>query len=105
MVLDKLRPYLKDFFESIAKGFASLGLTPNFLSVISLLLAIVAGISFYYSQSDIDLLLVAVLMVIMSGFLDAIDGALARYTGKAGPKGDFLDHVIDRYADVFLICG
>ncbi|MDY6930868.1 MAG: archaetidylinositol phosphate synthase [Halobacteriota archaeon] len=105
MVLDKLRPYLKDFFENVAKVFATLGLTPNFLSVISLILAFVAGISFYYSRSDIDLLLVAVSLVILSGFLDAVDGALARYTGKAGPKGDFLDHVIDRYADVFLICG
>jgi len=105
MVLDQLRPHLEDFFERIAKVFASVGLTPNALSVISLLLAAVAGVSFYYSRDNPPLLLVAGSMVMLSGFLDAVDGALARYIGKAGPKGDFLDHVIDRYADVFLICG
>jgi len=105
MPLDSLRPYLKDLFVSIAKAFAFVGLTPNTLSVISLVLAAVSGFSFYLSQDNLDWLLLAGLMVLLSGFLDAIDGALARYTGKAGPKGDFLDHVVDRYADTFLICG
>jgi CDP-diacylglycerol--glycerol-3-phosphate 3-phosphatidyltransferase len=36
--------------------------------------------------------------------MDAIDGALARQAG-ATRKGDFLDHVLDRYVDIFLICG
>ena len=105
MPLDSLRPYLKDLFVSIAKAFAFVGLTPNTLSVISLVLAAVSGFSFYLSQNNPNWLLLAGLMVLLSGFLDAIDGALARYTGKAGPKGDFLDHVVDRYADTFLICG
>lgn len=105
MPLESLRPYLKGLFESIAKIFAFLGLTPNTLTTISLVLAAVSGVSFYLSQNNIDWLLLAGSMVLISGFLDAIDGALARYTGKAGPKGDFLDHVIDRYADTFLICG
>ncbi|MDY6965159.1 MAG: CDP-alcohol phosphatidyltransferase family protein [Halobacteriota archaeon] len=105
MALDSLRPYLKDFLESIAKAFAFVGLTPNTLSTISLVMAAIGGVSFYYSRDNHDLLLLAGLMVFLSGFLDAIDGALARYTKKAGLKGDFLDHVIDRYADVFFICG
>lgn len=105
MALDSFRPYLRNFFENIAKGFAFVGLTANALSIISLMLAVIAGFSFYYSQSNLDMLLLAGSMVFLSGFLDAIDGALARYTKKAGPKGDFLDHVVDRYADIFLICG
>jgi archaetidylinositol phosphate synthase len=36
---------------------------------------------------------------------DSVDGALARATGQQGPRGDFLDHAIDRYADIFIITG
>jgi phosphatidylglycerophosphate synthase len=39
------------------------------------------------------------------GLLDGLDGALARKTGTSSKYGDFLDHVIDRYADVFIISG
>ena len=44
-------------------------------------------------------------MVIVSGYFDALDGKVAKLSGKAGPKGDYLDHVFDRYADVFMIGG
>jgi archaetidylinositol phosphate synthase len=39
----------------------------------------------------------------VSGFLDALDGKIARLAGKSGRRGDFVDHVIDRYADVLMI--
>ena len=38
-----------------------------------------------------------------SGFFDALDGKVARLTGMASRRGDLLDHVLDRYADVFMI--
>ena len=34
---------------------------------------------------------------------DAIDGKVAKLTNKATARGDFLDHALDRYADVFII--
>jgi archaetidylinositol phosphate synthase len=45
----------------------------------------------------------AAVIVLISGFLDALDGKIARLSGKAGRRGDFVDHVIDRYADVIMI--
>jgi archaetidylinositol phosphate synthase len=44
-------------------------------------------------------------MVLVSGYFDALDGKIAKLAGKAGRKGDYLDHVFDRYADVFMIGG
>ena len=44
-------------------------------------------------------------MVLVSGYFDALDGKVAKLAGKAGRKGDYLDHVFDRYADVFMIGG
>jgi archaetidylinositol phosphate synthase len=45
------------------------------------------------------------LLVILCGVLDALDGKIAKLTGKASSRGDFLDHVLDRYADIFIITG
>ena len=42
-------------------------------------------------------------LVLLSGFLDAIDGALARTTGKASVFGGFLDSVSDRYSDAVVL--
>lgn len=44
-------------------------------------------------------------MVFLNAASDAMDGALARRIGTADLRGDFLDHVIDRYADIFIVCG
>jgi archaetidylinositol phosphate synthase len=43
--------------------------------------------------------------VLLNGWLDLVDGALARRQGIASDGGDLLDHVLDRYADVALIAG
>jgi archaetidylinositol phosphate synthase len=34
-----------------------------------------------------------------------LDGKVARLAGKSGKRGDFIDHVFDRYADIFMIGG
>lgn len=41
----------------------------------------------------------------MNGLLDALDGKVARLVAKESKRGDFVDHVIDRYADVFILAG
>lgn len=47
----------------------------------------------------------AAFAVLLNALFDLTDGALARRTGKADTKGDFLDHVIDRYADMAILAG
>ncbi len=59
----------------------------------------------FFSLADTELLLIAGLFVAMNAILDTVDGILARVIGTASRKGDFLDHAIDRYADMFIICG
>ena len=49
--------------------------------------------------------LLGVLGVMLNAFFDAMDGAIAREAGTASMRGDYLDHVLDRYADIFIICG
>ena len=105
MTLEKLRPITANHVESIAKIALSAGLTPNYVSLISLIFSVLAGIAFYYSLNLTFYALVGVLFVALNSFFDALDGSMARYLGNASKKGDFLDHVIDRYADMFIIGG
>lgn len=106
MTLHSLRPYLKHVVMPIVKVCEKLDISANAVSVVSFVFAAFAGISFYFSQMDYAyLVLIGGLCVFMNAFFDAIDGELARYTQSESKWGDFLDHVIDRYADVFIISG
>ncbi|MCK5661579.1 MAG: CDP-alcohol phosphatidyltransferase family protein [Methanosarcinales archaeon] len=109
MTLHSLRPYLKHVVMPIVKVCEKLDISANAVSAVSFFFAAFAGIAFYFSQmvswNYAYLTLIGGLCVFMNAFFDAIDGELARYTDSVSKWGDFLDHVIDRYADVFIISG
>jgi archaetidylinositol phosphate synthase len=87
--------------DPAARAFSKI--SPNLISSISLVLAALAGAMIFFSDRWDLLLVLAALVILLSGFFDALDGKVARLTGKASKKGDFIDHVFDRYADVFLV--
>lgn len=105
MVLDSKRASVDFALTPVAKKL--INVNPNMISWAGLILAFACGFVFWFSGRDgMDWLLpVGALMVIVSGYFDALDGKVAKLSGKAGPKGDYLDHVFDRYADVFMIGG
>ncbi|MDO9516679.1 MAG: archaetidylinositol phosphate synthase [Methanosarcinaceae archaeon] len=105
MTFNYFRPLASKFIEPMAIAFAKAGISPNAVSIISLIFAAMAGIYFYYADGNPKIVLIAGLFVFLNSFLDAMDGAMARHLKIASLKGDFLDHVIDRYSDVFIICG
>src|SRR5437867_9018264 len=41
----------------------------------------------------------------ISSYLDALDGRVAKLFRKTSVRGDLVDHVFDRYADVFIVSG
>lgn len=51
------------------------------------------------------LLLFGALFAIISGYFDVLDGKIAKLSGKISSKGDYIDHMFDRYSDVFMIGG
>ncbi len=115
MVVDSLlRPFVNSWMllKRIARYFAAIGLSPDSITILSLLSAILAGVFFFFSgtghvqNSTFNLLLLlAGIFVCLSSILDALDGIMARELGNASKRGDFLDHVIDRYADMLIVCG
>jgi archaetidylinositol phosphate synthase len=107
MVLNNKRDNIDPLLNFFAKHMVNIN--PDALSWLSLLFAFISGLFFYFSSPSFELnnfyLCLAVIFVFLNGFFDAIDGKIAKLTNKISKKGDFLDHAIDRYADVLIIGG
>lgn len=102
MVLDSKRQSVEFIIEPVAKALSRLH--PNTVSWLAFVLSIVAGVLIFISPEWWQVLLpLASIAVLASGFFDALDGKVARLTGKASRRGDLLDHVLDRYADIIMI--
>lgn len=76
------------------------GLTPDMLTLLSLMLG---GVAAYFTSQGAFLL--GVLFIGLMTFADMLDGSTARAGGLASPAGMLLDHVIDRYAEFFILLG
>lgn len=100
MTLDQFRPQVQGIIQPVVDLIRKIGITPNGLTIASFLVSALAGIAFYAGG-----VVLGTVMVAFNAVFDALDGALARDMGIAGIRGDFLDHVIDRYADIFIITG
>ena len=103
MVLDGQRKKADFALTPVAKRM--INVNPNIISWAGLILAFVSGLLLYFSFEYHYMLIIGAVAVIVSGYFDALDGKVAKLAGKASNKGDYLDHVFDRYADVFMIGG
>jgi phosphatidylglycerophosphate synthase len=76
------------------------GLTPNVLTLISLLIGGAAGFAIARGR-----FFSGVALIVLMGVADMLDGATARAGGLASPFGTVLDHVVDRYAEFIILLG
>jgi len=88
-----------------AKLAHSIGLTPNLVSAIGIVFAALSALAYWKWQINTLFLILAPLLLLASGFCDALDGALARLYGQTTTFGGFLDSLLDRYADAIIFCG
>jgi CDP-diacylglycerol--glycerol-3-phosphate 3-phosphatidyltransferase len=85
---------------AITKVVVMLRISPNVLTISSLIPAVLAA--YYLANGRLTL---AGLWIIAAGFLDIIDGAVARALDKMTPFGAVLDSVTDRASDAFIYVG
>lgn len=104
-MLTKLKEKVQKFLSNEATVAHNLGLTPNLLSTVGLVLSFLAAASYSFGRVQPMLLLVAVLLLLASGFCDALDGILARNYEQTTAFGGFLDSLLDRYADAVVYSG
>jgi archaetidylinositol phosphate synthase len=104
MVAEGYRARLAPYIRRLSDPF--LGWSPAALSATALGLAIGAGAVAAATRwlGPLPFLAVA-LLTFLSGVFDVLDGEVARRTGTSSRRGDLLDHVFDRYADVALLLG
>lgn len=77
-----------------------LGLTPNFLTGVSLVCAILSGVFFWKGM-----LWWGIFWMIAASFTDMLDGSTARAGNTGTVFGGILDHVSDRYGEFFILAG
>jgi CDP-diacylglycerol--glycerol-3-phosphate 3-phosphatidyltransferase len=100
LVSAELRSTFRSRVEPIARLFGRVGLTPNALTVIGLLIAVVAG-----AVAASQAWLIAGLLVAFGAAFDMFDGALARATGQTSKFGAFLDSTLDRAGEAAVYLG
>ena len=88
------------FAYPVVQLLARTSITPNLITWSGFLLALGAS-----ALVITEHLFIAGLVVLVSGFFDMLDGALARSTNKATPFGAILDSTLDRLGEAALLLG
>jgi len=104
-VLTKLKQQVQMWLTSTATLFHNLGLTPNHVSVLGIIFASLAAVTYSQWQFNHLLLILAPVLMLISGLFDALDGVIARVYGEATTFGGFFDSLLDRCADAVILCG
>ncbi|WP_020006829.1 CDP-alcohol phosphatidyltransferase family protein [Salinicoccus albus] len=99
MLDSKARSYVEPIITKTAKGLINLGLSANQVTTFAFLIGILSGLFIYLQQP-----LVAIIVLWLSGFLDAVDGSMARHT-KTSSYGTVLDVSYDRLVEISVILG
>ncbi len=86
--------------EPIVRLLAATSISPNTLTWFGFLLAVGAAILITTGH-----LLAAGLVVLVGGFFDLLDGALARRTNRTSRFGALLDSTLDRLSEAVLLLG
>jgi phosphatidylglycerophosphate synthase len=100
MTLDSYRGRMRRILDPLALTLYRHGVSANQLSLLSVISAIVAGAAFC-----VHVLPLAIVAIACNALFDALDGCLARSSNSESRQGDLIDHVLDRYSDIFIFGG
>ncbi len=93
------RKYVQPVIEKTAKSFLKMGMTANQVTWIGFVTGVSTSVFVVF-----ELPIVAVLILWISGFFDAVDGTMARLT-KPSSWGTLLDITFDRMVEISIILG
>lgn len=99
-MLGSLRERYQHAMMPVGKALARTGITPNMITGLTLIVALVSAWIFY--QGD---LLLGLLVMILTVVMDMFDGAVARAAGLSSKFGATFDHTLDRYAEFLFMLG
>jgi phosphatidylglycerophosphate synthase len=107
---DKAQKVIHGILHPLVKAFISIGLTPNIVTTIGLLLNIGVTIIFIDGaenglREDLSYVGWAGAMILFAGLFDMIDGQVARIGKMSSRFGALYDSVMDRYSELFMFLG
>lgn len=102
-MLDRLRSRLESSLSSVGRVFAGVEGSPTAWTAVGLAASLFAA--WAYSAGGYSGQLFGAVLVLVSGWFDVVDGAVARVTGRTSTRGAFLDSTLDRVAEVALFTG
>ena len=91
-------PVLRGVQEKMGKAFSSLPLSPDQITVSAVLFA---AIGFFLAYCSLPIQALA--FFVLSGLMDALDGAVARAKNMASARGAYIDGITDRLAEFLFI--
>ena len=101
-MLTKLKQRVQQMLAAEARAAHRIGLTPNMISGLGTIFALLAALAYVRWQDGSFYLPLAIIMLLLSGFCDALDGIVARLYQQTTAFGGFLDSLLDRYADAAI---
>ncbi|MBE6061529.1 MULTISPECIES: CDP-alcohol phosphatidyltransferase family protein [unclassified Clostridium] len=92
------RKYFDRIFDKIGRSFLKIGFMPTHITIIAAMVGIVGAVSFSLGK-----FILSIILLWISGFLDAVDGSMARQSGKVSEVGTLLDIWLDRLVEISYI--
>jgi CDP-diacylglycerol--glycerol-3-phosphate 3-phosphatidyltransferase len=95
-----MRKTFKGLLDAIAGFLLKIGLTPNAVTLFGV--AFSAGVAVLLALGHITW---GGILMVLAAPMDALDGSMARLSGKVSNFGAFLDSVTDRYSEMIILAG
>ena len=96
----RLRPSVEQRLRPVGANLRKSGVSADHLTMLGLVMAVGAAVAIANGSLRVGLLL-----VFLTAVPDVLDGAVAKASGTASPRGAFFDSVADRVADALLLGG
>jgi len=100
MIDERLRGDVERRLRPVGARAGKARLKADHLTLLGLVMAVATAVAI-----GAGALRAAVLLLVLAAVPDALDGAVAKATGTASPRGSFFDSVADRVSDALLLGG
>lgn len=100
-MLSRLRDGVGRLFAPLARGLLRIGVSPDAVTITGTLGVMVAALWLF----PLGYLFAGTMVCWFFAMSDAVDGLMARMSGRSGPWGAFLDSTLDRFADAAIFTG
>ncbi|GAB4222603.1 MAG: CDP-alcohol phosphatidyltransferase family protein [Francisella sp.] len=98
MIEQKIRPWFQKYFINyVARIISRYNVSANMITILSLTTGVISALFVSW------LPLLAVIFLLLSGYLDILDGSIARIKNQSTAFGTMLDILSDRFVESFII--